>query len=542
MKENNSHNQISQNQSSHKATTWQRATAWQGKIPKDVIWVCEILSKNNFDSYLVGGCVRDLILGREPKDYDIATNATPEQIVKIFGEDDTVYENNFGTVGVKIRSEISEDKIISSNVNPASETFSETILSSENKETVKIIEVTTYRKEGKYEDFRRPSSVEWGKTIDEDLERRDFTINAMAYDPIKNNFVDLYNGQGDIKDKIINTVGNAEERFNEDALRTLRAIRFSAELDFVIGGETFNAIFKLGKNLEKISKERIRDEFVKIIMSKNAMQAIIILQKLNILKYVSPELEAAVGVTQNGHHAYDVFEHLLRSLNHAVEKKYDLETRLAALFHDIGKLKTRRFDENKKDYTFYGHEVVGARMVKKILENLKFKKEIIEKVEKLVRWHMFFSDTAEITLSSVRRLIVNVGKENIWDLVNVRICDRIGSGTKKEEPYRLRKFESMIDEALRDPVSLKTLKINGERIMRELNIKPGKKVGLILNALFEEVIDEGSKNNEEYLIERARELNSLEERELIELANKGKEKMEEKNEEELEEIKKKFKV
>ncbi len=493
------------------------------EIPKDVIWVCEILSKNNFDSYLVGGCVRDLIIGREPKDWDITTNAMPEEIIKIFGEDDTVYENIFGTVGVKIRKNILNEE-------------------SQEIENVKIIEITTYRKEGEYEDFRRPSKVEWGKTIEEDLERRDFTMNAFAYDPIKNNFIDIFNGIKDIENKIINTVGEAEKRFNEDALRMMRAVRFSSELDFVIDGETFNAMFKLADNLSKISKERIRDEFIKIINSNGAMQAIIILQKLGMLKYISKDLADSVGVEQNGHHTYDVFEHLLRSLNHAVEKNYDLDTRIAALFHDIGKPATRRYDKVKKDYTFYGHEVVGARMVKKILGDLKFEKKIIDKVETLVRWHMFFSDTAEITLASVRRLIVNVDKENIWDLINIRICDRIGSGTKKEEPYRLRKFESMIDEALRDPVSLKTLKINGERIMMELNIKPGKKVGLILNALFEEVIDEGGKNNEGYLVERARELNSLEEKELIELANKGKEKMEEKNEEELEEIKKKFKV
>jgi len=464
----------------------------------------------------VGGCVRDLILGKDPKDWDITTNATPEQIVQIFGEDETVYENAFGTVGIKIRN-------------------------NENEE-VEIVEVTTYRKEGEYSDFRRPDSVEWGKSIEEDLERRDFRMNAIAYNPIKNIVVDIFDGEKDIQNKIINCVGNTEERFKEDALRMLRAVRFSAQLDFVVSIEVFNAIFKLGENLGKISKERIREEFIKIIMSANAMQAIIILHKLNILKYISIELEEAVGVSQNGHHAYDVFEHLLRSLNHAVEKNYDLETRLAALFHDIGKPKTKRFDPVKKDNTFYGHEVVGERMTKKILENLKFEKKIIDKVTILVRWHMFFSDTEEITLASVRRLIVRVGKENIWDLVNVRICDRIGSGTKKEEPYRLRKFESMIDEALRDSVSLKNLKIDGEVIMKELNIKPGKKIGLILNALFEEVIDDTQKNNEEYLVERASKLNDLEEKELVELANKGKEKMEEKNEEELEEIKKKFKV
>jgi putative nucleotidyltransferase with HDIG domain len=486
------------------------------KIPKDVIWVCEMLSKNNFESYLVGGCVRDMIIDREPNDWDITTNAIPEEIINIFGEDDTVYENKFGTVGIKIRKDI--------------------------KETEKIIEVTTYRTEGEYEDFRHPTKVEWGKTIEEDLKRRDFTINAIAYDPIKGLLVDPYNGQEDLRNKNINCVGNAEERFNEDALRMLRAIRFSAQLGYTISSETFSAIFKLANNLEKISKERIRDEFSKIIMSPEPMQALVISHKLGLLKYISEELESSVGVTQNGHHTYDVFEHLLRSLNHAAEKGYDLETRMAALFHDIGKPKTKRYDEAKKDYTFYGHEVVGEKMTRKILERLKFEKSFIEKVSKLVRYHMFFSDTEQITLAAVRRLIVNIGKENIWDLVNVRLCDRIGSGTKKEEPYRLRQFESMIEEALTDPVSLKTLKINGEKIMEILDEKPGKKIGLILNALFEEVIEDANKNNEDYLKTRTLELNNLDIKEIENLANAGKEKMEQENEKQKEKIKKKFRV
>lgn len=484
-------------------------------IPKDVLWVCEMLSKNNFDSYLVGGCVRDLFLFREPKDWDITTNATPDEIINIFGTDETVYENPFGTVGVKIRKDEGETE---------------------------VVEVTTYRKEGEYKDFRRPERLEWGKNIEEDLERRDFTMNAIAYDPIRDTIKDIYKGQNDIKDKIIRTVGEAEERFNEDALRMLRAVRFSAQLNFVISNETLEAIFRLASNLEKISKERIRDEFIKIIMSSNPMQGLLISQKLGMLKYISSELESAVGIEQNGHHAFDVFEHSLRSLNHAASREFDLEIRLAALFHDIGKVKTRRFDETKKDYTFYGHEVVSERVTKKILEELKFEKKVVEKVCRLVRWHMFFSDPDEVTLSSVRRLIVNIGKENIWDLIDLRLCDRMGSGTKKEEPWRLRKFESMIEEALRDPISLKTLKIDGAKIMQILNEKPGKKIGLILHALFEEVIDNASKNNLKYLENRVLELNKLSEEELEKLATAGKYKMQEKNAEELEEIKKKFKV
>ncbi len=238
-------------------------------------------------------------------------------------------------------------------------------------------------------------------------------MNAMAYDPMKKKLIDIYNGEHDIKNKLIRTVDNPTERFQEDALRMLRAIRFSSQLNFVIEGETFQAIYKLGKNLSKISSERIRDEFGKTLMTNSPMPAIIIMHKLNILKYISEDLEKSVGVLQNGHHKYDVFEHLLRSLDYAVQKGYDFDTRLAALFHDIGKPATKRYDAKKKDYTFYGHEVVGARITKKILENLKFEKKIIERVVKLVRYHMFFSDTEQITLSAVRRLIVNIGKENI---------------------------------------------------------------------------------------------------------------------------------
>ena len=219
----------------------------KNKIPKDVIWVCEELSKKGFESYLVGGCVRDLIISREPKDWDITTNAIPEEIISIFGEDDTVYENKFGTVGIKIRTPQADYTQL-----PLKEGEQ-----TQSSDLIKIVEVTTYRKEFEYEDFRRPSKVEWGKNIEEDLERRDFTMNAIAYDPIKDILKDVYKGQEDIKNKTISCVGDAEIRFNEDALRMLRAIRFSSELEFVISSDTFNAIFKLQNNLEKISKERV---------------------------------------------------------------------------------------------------------------------------------------------------------------------------------------------------------------------------------------------------------------------------------------------
>src|SRR3990167_8063597 len=257
---------------------------------------------------------------------------------------------------------------------------------------------------------------------------------------------------------------------------------------------------------------------------------------------------------QLGEHIYDVWEHLLHALQHAADKNWQMETRLSALFHDIGKPRTRRLAElgapqgktlgiqkglpfprpasAKKKFTFYGHEVVGARMTKKIMERLKFSKKEIDIVEKLVRNHMFFSDTELITLSAVRRIIVKVGKENIWTLMNVRECDRVGM-KKKEAPYRLRKYFAMIEEALRDPISVGALKINGEFMIKELGIKSGPRMGWILHALLEEVLDAPEKNTVEHLSELAKSLNMLGDAELRALGERGKEKKEEIEEEEV---------
>ena len=506
---------------------------FRSKIPKYVWEVCETLQKNSFESYLVGGCVRDLLMDNIPKDFDVTTNAIPEEIIKIFGEENTVYENKFGTVGVKIKNNLE-------NKNPETK-ITETIEIKEAKEkTETIVEVTTFRKEGNYEDFRRPSQLEWGKKLEEDLQRRDFTMNAMAYDILKDILIDIYKGQDDIKDKIIKTVGNTEERFQEDALRMLRAIRFSAQIDFVISQEITKSIFNLSINLEKISQERIRDEFVKILMTKNPMTALVTAQKLGILKYISPELEKGIGVDQNQAHKYDVYEHNLRTLQHACDKNWPLHVRLAALFHDISKPETRRWSSEMKDWTFYGHDVVGARVAKEILSRLKFTKEISETVILMVRWHMFFSDPEKITLSAVRRLVANVGENRVWDLMDLRVCDRIGTGRPKENPYRLRVYKAMVAEVLTQPISLKMLKTNGEKIMSYINEKPSKRIGYILHALFNEVLDNPEKNTEEYLSNRTLELNKMSDRELQDLSDIGKDKMEKENLEIKNEIREKF--
>lgn len=480
------------------------------KIPKEVSQVTNELKKAGFEAYLVGGCVRDLLMSKEPKDWDVTTNAKPEQIISLFEK--TIYENNFGTVGVCVPCETLKESVI--------------------RETIeyKIIEVTPYRIEAKYSDFRHPDEIKFSDNLTDDLKRRDFTINALALDS-NGHLTDMFSGIKDIKDKALRAVGNPDDRFTEDALRMLRAVRFACQLDFSVSSETTESILKNSDLIKKISDERIRDEFEKIIMSKNSAGGIVMLQKFKMLSNIIPELEEGIGCEQGGEHIYDVWNHLLHALQHAADKNWPLEIRLAALFHDIGKPKSRRLGEKKK-YTFYGHEVVSTRMAKKIMERLKFPKKEIELVEKLVRNHMFFSDTELITLSAVRRIVTKVGVENIWDLMKVRECDRVGM-KKKEAPYRLRKYFAMIEEALRDPISVGQLKINGEFMIKELNIKPGPRMGWILSALLEEVLDAPEKNTVEHLSGLAKSLDMLGDEELKTLGLRGKEKKEELEEKEV---------
>ena len=482
-------------------------------IPAEVRAVSDALEEAGFESYLVGGCVRDLLLGKDPKDWDFTTNASPEGIQKVFP--DSFYENNFGTVGVKTESE--DDRL-------------------------KVIEVTPYRKEGEYSDARRPDSVEFGVSLEEDLKRRDFTVNALAFRLKTEEFVDHHGGQEDMKKRLIRAVGEAKTRFEEDALRMMRAVRLSAELGFAIESETAAAIHETADNLEKISKERVRDELVRIFETTEPMSALLIAHRLRLLKHIAPDLERGIGVEQNQAHSYDVFEHNLRTMQHAADKEWDTVLRLAGLFHDISKPETRRWSDEKKDWTFHGHEVVGAKVAKKALENLRFPKETIEKAAKLVRWHMFFSDPDLVTLSAVRRIIANVGRENIQDLLNLRICDRIGTGRPKEQPFRLRKYMAMVDQALRDPITVGMLAINGNDLVKEVGEKAGPRVGWILHALLEEVLEDPEKNTRDYLLEKARILSNMEDSALKDMGESGKEAREEAEGEEIAKIMAKHKV
>ncbi|MEK7087861.1 MAG: HD domain-containing protein [Patescibacteria group bacterium] len=477
-------------------------------IPGEIANVARTLEKKGFEAYLIGGCVRDLLLGRKPKDWDITTNATPEEIVASFSN--TFYENEYGTVGVVIETD---------------------------DETLRVIEVTPYRLEGIYSDKRRPDAVTWSTKLEDDLKRRDFTINAIAC-TLSGDIVDLFDGQTDLKKKTVRTVGEPEARFDEDALRMLRAVRIAVELDFTIDPATQDAIASNAKHLKEMAAERIRDEFVRIIMSPKPHIGLILSHKLGLLKFITSELEEGVGVAQNKAHSFDVFEHMLRTIEHAAKKEFPLETRLAALFHDIGKPRTRRWSDEKKDWTFYGHDVVGAKMAAGIMARLAFPNKTAETVAKLVRWHMFFSDTEQITLSAVRRMVSRVGKEHIWNLMDVRTCDRIGTGRPKESPYRLRKYHSMIDEVMRDPLSVSMLNINGGRIMELTKIAPGPKIGYMLHTLLEEVLDDPKRNTAEYLEKRVLELYTLPEAELQEKGKQAKQSKEREEEKTLQEIRK----
>jgi tRNA nucleotidyltransferase (CCA-adding enzyme) len=482
-------------------------------IPLEVRAVTDGLRKEGYEAYLVGGCVRDLFLNRTPKDWDVTTNAKPEDIQRVFP--DSFYENDFGTVGIKTGS---EDPRLS------------------------VVEVTPYRTETGYSDKRRPDEVIFGESLEDDLARRDFTINAIALEDSKGQIVDPYKGQKDIDSKVLRTVGNPLDRFEEDGLRLMRAVRLIAELEFALDTDTAAAIQAKAPNLGLISRERIRDEFVRILESNQPMMALVLAHQLGILEYIAPDLIRGIGIDQNQAHSYDVFEHNMRALQHAADKRWPLDIRLAALFHDVSKPETRRRSDEKNDWTFHGHEVVGSRVTRKALEDLRFSRETIEKVSKLVRWHMFFSDPDQITLSAVRRMIVNVGEENIEDLLNLRICDRIGTGRPKEQPFRFRRYKAMVEEALRDPISVGMLKTDGARIMEKFHVQPGPRIGYVLHALLEDVLEDPSKNTEEYLDTRTETLLALGDAELRELGESGKKKREEVEEQEVQEILRKHHV
>lgn len=478
------------------------------QIPQEIKKVIDKVKTAGFEIFVVGGSVRDLLLEKiDTGDWDLTTNARPEDILKIFPEGK--YENDFGTVLVPIKNSM--------------------------EETLFVVEITTYRSESGYSDRRHPDEVVFEDKLENDLSRRDFTVNAMAWDGEKGEIIDLFGGQKDIKKKIIRAVGEPVDRFKEDALRMMRAIRFACQLQFVLEEKTARGIAKMAGSIKFVAKERIRDEFIKILKSDKAYEGLMMLHDYKLLQYIIPELLQGVGMEQNHHHTYSVFEHLALALKNCPNK--DWRVRFASLLHDIGKPKTRRIIDGKT--TFYNHEYAGARMAEKILVRLKFSAADTEKIVNLVRNHMFYYNVGQVTESSVRRLISKVGKENLKDLIDLRIADRLGSGVPKAKPYKLRHLEFLMEKVQNDPVSVKMLALNGDYMIANLGFAPGPKMGAVLDILLSEVLDDPGRNTLDFLSQRALQ---LEKEDLSALREKAREAIGEKREEDERKIKRNYYV
>lgn len=445
-------------------------------IPAPIKEIARILNTEGFQCFLVGGAVRDSIMGFTPKEYDIATNAKPEDVQRIFKY--TIPTGiKHGTILV-----ILDDM---------------------------HVEITTFRSDGNYSDGRHPDKVEYTASIEDDLPRRDLTINAMAYNISDGNLIDMFDGMKDIKNKIIRSVGNPYERFTEDGLRIMRAIRFATRLNFNIEKETFDAICHSTGMLASIAYERIREEFNGILISDNPFRGIELLRKTGILALIMPELMQGFGVAQNRFHKYDVYYHILHTIQ-AVEpletEELTLLVRLAALFHDIAKPMVQKKVSKQEEPVYYNHEVVGANVAKKVMRRLKYSNAEIDFVTLLVRQHMFYYQD-EWTDGAVRRFMKAVGIENIKPLLKLREADRLGSGNRKDKeskaiPKLLARIDKIIEEE--NAITVKDLKINGNDLMKEFNLKPGPIVGKILNYLLDLILDEPSLNDKEKLMEKTK--------------------------------------
>jgi len=404
---------------------------------------------------VVGGAVRDLLLKREVKDWDFTTNLVPEEIQKLFPKN-SFYNNQFGTVSV-----VEKDV---------------------------VYEITTYRSESDYADKRHPDKVLWGKSLEEDTKRRDFTINALAMD-INEKVYDYWDGQKDLENRQIRAVGDPDTRFGEDALRMMRAIRIACQLGFLIEEKTFLSIQKNAKLIKQIAGERVRDELLYILQSDFPADGVTLLKNSGLLAEIIPELIEGVQIEQKGHHIFDVFVHNLEALRNC-ESKNPI-TRLACLLHDVGKPKSLMVREGER--TFYNHEVFGSRIALEIGKRLRLSKEELQKLFLLVRWHMF-TVSEMITDKAVRRFIKNVTIPYLDEMIALRRADRVGSGSK-ETSWRWELFKKRLIEVQKQPFCIKDLKVNGEDVMKIKKIKPGREVGETLQKLFA-MVEEDPKLNE----------------------------------------------
>lgn len=438
-------------------------------IPDKVKYIIDRLYHNNYEGFMVGGCVRDSLLGIIPKDYDITTSALPEDTIKLFPK--TIPTGlQHGTITVIIDRE--------------------------------AFEVTTYRTDGTYINNRKPEQVEFVSNIIEDLSRRDFTINSLAYNN-KVGLVDHFNGQDDLKNRLIKCVGDPNLRFKEDALRMLRAIRFSCQLDFKLEDNTLKAITNNCSLISNISVERIRDELCKILITNKASYGLQLLRDTGILEIILPTINSLVEYTPNcNNHNRDVFKHTLKVIDNSPN---DLLIRLSALFHDIGKLNTMEFLDNGHCY-FPNHQIDSSIMTEKILKSLHFDNITISRVTALIYNHMVFNANKMPSSYDVKNLINNVGVDNIFLLFDLQRSDI--NALWDPEPF-LKKVdytEKLVIDILdgKEALRIKDLKIDGRVLMNELNIKPGKDLGLLLNYLLDEVLKDNSKNTKSILLNLAR--------------------------------------
>jgi tRNA nucleotidyltransferase (CCA-adding enzyme) len=442
-----------------------------GRVPADVLAVCRRLRGAGHEAHLVGGGVRDMLLGRAPADYDVATDAVPETVIDLFGKTFAKPTGlKHGTVTV---------------VTDAS--------------PPRHVEVTTFRGEGAYLDGRRPSSVTYVKSLADDLARRDFTMNAVAYDPIADAVTDPFDGRGDLSRGLIRAVGDPIARFREDGLRPMRAVRQAAQLVFDIDGPTKAAIEPTLDVFRKVSAERIRDELLKMLGAAQPSRGLTLMRETGLLGEVIPELLEGVGCTQNRFHKHDVFDHTLRVVD---ETAGDPIRRLGALLHDVGKPRARQPREGAPgEYSFFQHEYVGAEMADEICRRLKLANAERERVVGIVRNHMFFY-SSDWTDGTVRRWVRRVGgHEALDDLFALRAGDVVGRGFGEDPENELGELRKRAAAAAAEDAALKVtdLLISGSDVMRVLGIPPGREVGVILEKLLERVIDDQTLNEREKL-------------------------------------------
>jgi tRNA nucleotidyltransferase (CCA-adding enzyme) len=439
--------------------------------------IAAIFNNNGKQVYLVGGAVRDMLMGKKIHDWDLATDALPEEVTAIVKD--------------------AKGKVIPTGIKHG---------------TVTVIykkhsfEVTTFRFESDYSDGRRPDTVQFSANIEEDLSRRDFCMNAIALRLPAGELVDPFGGEKDIKAKIIRCVGNAADRFTEDGLRPLRAVRFAAQLGFEIEKNTLDAINGALETSAKVSQERVRDEIDKILTSPVPSRAFLLMEKTGLLELFLKELADCRGVEQKGYHCFDVLDHSLLACDYAAENGYSHELRLASLLHDIGKPPVREMDKSGV-WIFYRHEEIGSSLCRKILRRLKFSNEVIDSVCHLVKEHMFHY-TEEWSDAAVRRFIARVGESSLEDLYRLRRADAFALAGKEVEPANLAALADRVEKILAEKhaFTLKDLAISGKDLM-EIGIESGKTMGIILDELLETVLDDPAQNTKEKLLEIAGNIN-----------------------------------